>query len=86
MAKPKKKKEAEAKQKKEAEAAKQQVPAKREGLREVVRDWRVILLIVLIVLSIGAIYPHFENGKFTTALQFGLDLQGGSWLQMSFDS
>ncbi|HUK92822.1 MAG TPA: preprotein translocase subunit SecD [Methanomicrobiales archaeon] len=50
------------------------------------KDWRVVLLIVLIVLALGAIYPHFENGKFTTALQFGLDLQGGSWLQMSFDS
>ncbi len=85
MAKPRKKKEAEAKQKKEAEA-KQQAPAKREGLSEVVKDWRVLLLIALIVLALGAIYPHFENGKFTTALQFGLDLQGGSWLQMSFDS
>src|SRR5512136_768944 len=81
MAKPRKKREAEA-------AAKQQpqAPARKEGLRELVRDWRVLLLIVLIVLSIGAIYPHFENGQFTTALQFGLDLQGGSWLQMSFNS
>ena len=79
MAKPKKKREAEAKQQ-------QQAPPKKEGLREVVRDWRVILLLALIVLAVGAIYPHFENGKFTTALQFGLDLQGGSWLQMSFNS
>ncbi|HMA05014.1 MAG TPA: preprotein translocase subunit SecD [Methanomicrobiales archaeon] len=81
MAKPRKKKEGEA-------AAKQQpqAPARKEGLRELVRDWRVLLLIVLIVLSVGAIYPHFENGQFTTALQFGLDLQGGSWLQMSFNS
>ena len=78
MAKPKKKKEEE--KKKQAE------PAKKEGLREIVKDWRVLLLIALIVLSVGAIYPHFENGQFTTALQFGLDLQGGSWLQMSFDS
>jgi preprotein translocase subunit SecD len=86
MAKPKKKKEAEAKQKKEAEAKKEHAPPKKEGLREVVKDYRVLLLIALIVLAVGAIYPHFENGKFTTALQFGLDLQGGSWLQMSFDS
>jgi preprotein translocase subunit SecD len=78
MAKPKKKKE--------AEQAKQPVPARREGLRELVRDWRVLLLLSLIVLSLAAIYPHFEDGKFTTALQFGLDLQGGSWLQMSFSS
>ena len=84
MAKPKKKREAEAAAKKEQQEA--QAPPRREGLREVVRDWRVVLLIALIVLSVVAIYPHFENGKFTTALQFGLDLQGGSWLQMSFDS
>jgi preprotein translocase subunit SecD len=77
MAKPKRKKK---------EAEKKPEPVKREGIREAVRDWRVLLLIALIVLSLGAIYPHFENGSFTTALQFGLDLQGGSWLQMSFAS
>jgi preprotein translocase subunit SecD len=76
MAKPKKKKEAE----------KKPEPVRREGLKEIVRDWRVLILIILLVLSVAAIYPHFENGKFTTALQFGLDLQGGSWLQMSFAS
>ncbi|HTY51710.1 MAG TPA: preprotein translocase subunit SecD [Methanomicrobiales archaeon] len=82
MAKPKKKREAEA----AAKAAREQGPPKKEGLREVLRDWRVILLIVFLVGALVAIYPHYENGKFTTALQFGLDLQGGSWLQMSFDS
>jgi len=76
MAKPKKKKEAE----------KKPEPARKEGLKEIVRDWRVLILIGLLVFSVAAIYPHFENGKFTTALQFGLDLQGGSWLQMSFAS
>lgn len=79
MAKPRKKREAEAK------GAKAE-PVRKEGLKELARDWRVLLLIALIILSLGAIYPHFENGKFTTALQFGLDLQGGSWLQMSFGS
>jgi preprotein translocase subunit SecD len=80
MAKPKKKREEEKKKAAKAE------PVKKEGIREVVKDWRVLLLIALIVLAFGAIYPHFENGKFTTALQFGLDLQGGSWLQMTFNS
>ncbi len=68
MAKPKKKKEG------EAEAG---TGPKKEGVREAVKDWRVVLLIALIILALVAIYPHFENGKFTTALQFGLDLQGG---------
>jgi preprotein translocase subunit SecD len=75
-----------AKPKKKKEEAKPQAPARKEGLRELVKDWRVALLIALLVLSLVAIYPHFEDGKFTTALQFGLDLQGGSWLQMSFGS
>ncbi|MDD1656001.1 MAG: hypothetical protein LUO87_01310, partial [Methanomicrobiales archaeon] len=51
---------------------------------ELLRDWRVALLVVLVFLSVIAIYPHVENGKLTTALQFGLDLQGGSWIQMGF--
>jgi preprotein translocase subunit SecD len=51
---------------------------------ELLRDWRVALLLVLVFLSVIAIYPHVENGKLTTALQFGLDLQGGSWIQMGF--
>ena len=76
MAKSRKKKEAEAARKEAAAAARQPQPSgKKEGLREVLRDWRVILLVVLVVLSLVAIYPHYENGQFTTALQFGLDLQ-----------
>ncbi|MDD1668188.1 MAG: preprotein translocase subunit SecD [Methanomicrobiales archaeon] len=75
-----------AKPRKKREAEKRPEPAKKEGLREIVRDWRVLLLIGFLVFAVVAIYPHFENGRFSTALQFGLDLQGGSWLQMSFDS
>ena len=75
-----------AKPKKKEAAEKKPVPQKKESLTEVVKDWRVALLIILVVLSLFAIYPHAENGKFATALQFGLDLQGGSWLQMSFAS
>ena len=81
MAKPKKKKEAE----KQATEKKPE-PVKGEVLSEILRDWRVLLLIILVVLSLASIFPHVENSKVTTALQFGLDLQGGSWLQMSFGS
>jgi preprotein translocase subunit SecD len=85
MAKSKKKKEAEAAAKREQREP--QAAPRKEGLRELLRDWRIVVLIVLLVLSLIAIYPHYdEKGQFTTALQFGLDLQGGSWLQMSFDS
>ena len=81
MAKPKKVKEAEKK-----EAQKAPGPSKKDGLRELLKDWRIILLAILLVFSLISIYPHVEDGKFAVANQFGLDLQGGSWLQMSFDS
>ena len=84
MAKSRKQKEQEAGKK--AGAEKKPEPAKKGDLRELLLDWRILLLIILLVFSLISIWPHFENGKFTTANQFGLDLQGGSWLQMSFDS
>lgn len=48
------------------------------------KHWQVLLMIILIVASVIAIAPRFENGKFTTNLQYGLDLQEGTWLQMEF--
>jgi len=50
-------------------------------------DWRVATLIILVVLSIIAIYPHLDNqGNMTTNLQYGLDLQQGAWLQLEFQA
>ena len=50
-------------------------------------DWRVATLIILVVLSVIAIYPHFdEEGNFTTNLQYGLDLQQGAWIQLEFQA
>jgi preprotein translocase subunit SecD len=58
---------------------------KEAGLRAAFKDWRVVILLVLVVLSVVAIYPHFDsNGKLTTNLQYGLDLQQGAWLQLEF--
>jgi preprotein translocase subunit SecD len=46
-------------------------------------DWRIATLVILIVLSVIAIYPHFdESGNLATNLQYGLDLQQGSWIQL----
>jgi len=59
-------------------------PEKPVTWRELLKDWRVALMLILVFLSVIAIYPHIENGKLTTRLQFGLDLQGGSWIQMGF--
>jgi preprotein translocase subunit SecD len=57
-----------------------------DTLRKLYTDWRVVLLVALVILSVIAIGPHFEDGKFTTNLQYGLDLQQGSWLQMEFQA
>lgn len=54
-------------------------------IKKIVSDWRVATMLILVVLSVVAIYPHFdEKGNFTTNLQYGLDLQNGAWLQMEF--
>ncbi|MDO9324001.1 MAG: preprotein translocase subunit SecD [Methanoregula sp.] len=53
--------------------------------KALVSDWRVATLIILILLSVVAIFPHFDNqGQLVTNLQYGLDLQQGSWLQLEF--
>ncbi|WP_321508662.1 preprotein translocase subunit SecD [uncultured Methanoregula sp.] len=56
-------------------------------LMKLVKDWRVAALLILIVLSVVAIYPHFDDkGNLTSNLQYGLDLQNGAWLQMEFQA
>jgi preprotein translocase subunit SecD len=52
----------------------------------IIKNWQVALVIILVAASIVAINPHFEDGQFTTNIQFGLDLQTGTWLQMEFQS
>ena len=48
------------------------------------KHWQVALMLVLIIGSVIAIAPRYEDGKFTSNLQYGLDLQEGTWLQMEF--
>jgi preprotein translocase subunit SecD len=52
-------------------------------LKALVSDWRVATLIILVVLSVIAIFPHFDqNGHIASNLQYGLDLQQGAWIQL----
>ncbi len=52
-------------------------------LKGLLSDWRVATLLILVILSVIAIFPHFDqNGNVATNLQYGLDLQQGSWLQL----
>lgn len=43
---------------------------------------RVLFLAFIILASIAAIMPSYSNGEFHTNLKYGLDLEGGSWLQL----
>jgi preprotein translocase subunit SecD len=54
-------------------------------LKTLVTDWRVATLLILLVLSVIAIYPHIDQGgALASNLQYGLDLQQGSWIQLEF--
>ena len=50
------------------------------------KNWQVAMLVILLVASVFLIYPHVEDGEFTTNLQYGLDLSDGTWLQMQFQA
>ncbi|MDO5845925.1 MAG: preprotein translocase subunit SecD [Methanocorpusculum sp.] len=57
------------------------------GWAAVFRDPRVILVLVLVALSLCAIFiPFSDRGDSLTNLQFGLDLEGGSWIQLEFQA
>jgi preprotein translocase subunit SecD len=45
-------------------------------------DWRVILLVICLLISIILLGPSYSNGQFNTNLKFGLDFQGGSTLKL----
>jgi preprotein translocase subunit SecD len=52
-------------------------------LKTLISDWRVATLIILLLISVIAIYPHIdEKGNIATNLQYGLDLQHGAWIQL----
>jgi preprotein translocase subunit SecD len=56
-------------------------------LKALISDWRVATLLILIVLSVIAIYPHIdEQGNLASNLQYGLDLQQGAWLQLDIQA
>jgi preprotein translocase subunit SecD len=54
-----------------------------EEPKSIFRDLRVIIFIIALLGSIVFIHPgnNSEDG-FTTNLNYGLDLEGGSWLQV----
>jgi preprotein translocase subunit SecD len=55
-------------------------------IKSLFKNPRVIIFIILIFGSIVAIHPGYTPGKGVTSnLNFGLDLEGGSWLQIKLE-
>ncbi|WP_421908002.1 preprotein translocase subunit SecD [Methanolacinia petrolearia] len=57
-------------------------------LAKIFTDWQVLIVLVLVILSVLSIYalpPALDKG-ISGNLQLGLDLVGGSWIQLSFKS
>lgn len=51
-------------------------------IREALTDRRVQLLLVLVALSVYLVGPSYSGGEFDTNLRYGLELQGGVWMQL----
>ncbi|MDU9375661.1 Protein translocase subunit SecD [Methanocorpusculaceae archaeon Sp1] len=60
---------------------------KSSGWLSTIKDVRVLLVIILVIISLIAIFvPFGDRGDAMTNLQFGLDLDGGSWIQLEFQA
>lgn len=57
---------------------------KKKEFIDLIKNWQVALMIILVLVSVILLFPHPENGGLKTNTQFGLDLSGGTWLQMQF--
>lgn len=57
-----------------------------DAFRQLLSDWRVLVMVVLIIASVASIYiiPFNPDAGLTGNLQLGLDLEGGAWLQLAF--
>ncbi|WP_298685169.1 preprotein translocase subunit SecD [uncultured Methanomethylovorans sp.] len=54
-----------------------------EEPKSIFRDLRVMIFIIALLGSIAFIHPGYSSADgFTTNLKYGLDLEGGSWLQV----
>jgi preprotein translocase subunit SecD len=59
---------------------------KKKEFIDLIKNWQVALVIVLVIASVILLFPHPQNGKLETNTQYGLDLSGGTWLQMQFQA
>ncbi len=58
----------------------------KDDTNPLMRDWRILVLIAALILSAASIYllpPAFDKG-IQGNVQLGLDLEGGSWIQLEY--
>jgi preprotein translocase subunit SecD len=53
---------------------------------ETVKDYRVSIYLILVIASFIILFPHPGPSGLQTNLQFGLDLDGGSWIQLEYQA
>jgi hypothetical protein len=58
----------------------------KDAIIDMLKDYRVALYLILLIASVIVIFPHPGPSGLDTNLQFGLDLDGGSWIQLEFQS
>ena len=58
----------------------------KNGIIEMVKDYRIAIYLILTIASVIIIFPHPTPTGIETNLQFGLDLDGGSWLQLEYQA
>ncbi len=58
----------------------------KEKLLDTIKDYRVAVYLVFIIAALIVLFPHPGPSGLETNLQFGLDLSGGSWIQLEFQS
>ncbi|MEA1945251.1 MAG: preprotein translocase subunit SecD [Euryarchaeota archaeon] len=48
------------------------------------KDFRIIIFVIAMLIALIAIHPTYSDG-FSSHLQYGLDLEGGTWLQLKLE-
>jgi preprotein translocase subunit SecD len=54
-------------------------------MKSFIRDFRVLVLILAVLISLLAIKPTYHEGQIDTDLQFGIELAGGSFIRLALE-
>lgn len=54
-------------------------------MKRLFKDFRVLLLILAVIISLLTISPHYSEGEIETNLKFGIELAGGSFIRLALE-